>query len=349
MSAMPTPAQALTQLLAGAWLAQAIAVVAKLGVADLLSTGPRTPAELAAATGSEATAMYRVLRALAGAGIFAEDDGRFGLTPLAGPLRSDAADSIRAYAVMAGERWVWQSVGGLEHSLRTGAPAFEQIFGASLFDYYAAHPDAARVGAEGLKSVGRGQDAAVVAAYDFAEAGTVVDVGGGQGGLLSAILAANPRARGVLFDLPHVAAMAQQHLESAGLASRSRAEAGDFFEKVPPGGDLYLLRKVIHDWDDESARRILRTCHAALADSARLLMVEMVLPADNAPAYAKLLDLLMLVYSGGRERTEQEYRDLLESADFSLARIIATSSTVSIIEAVRLNERMNAKSYHSYR
>jgi len=181
MSAVPTPAQTLTQLLAGAWLAQAIAVMAKLGVADLLSTGPRTPAELAAATGSEATAMYRLLRALAGAGIFAEDDGRFGLTPLAGPLRSDAADSIRAYAVMAGERWVWQSVGGLEHSLRTGAPAFEQIFGASLFDYYAAHPDAARVGAEGLKSVGRGQDAAVAAAYDFAGAGTVVDVGGGQG------------------------------------------------------------------------------------------------------------------------------------------------------------------------
>ena len=166
----------------------------------------------------------------------------------------------------------------------------------------------------------------------------MVDVGGGQGGLLSAILAANPEVRGVLFDLPHVAAMAQQHLESAGLASRSLASAGDFFKEVPPGGDLYLLRKVIHDWDDENARRILRACRAALADSARLLIVEMVIPDDNAPAYGKLLDLLMLVYSGGRERTEQEYRMLLESAGFSLARIIATTSTVSIIEAVPLNE-----------
>ena len=338
MSAMPPSAQALTQLLAGAWLAQAIAVIAKLGVADLLSAGPRTPAELAAATGSEATAMYRVLRALAGAGIFVEDQGRFGLTPLAGPLRTDAADSIRAYAVMTGERWVWQSIGGLEHSLRTGAPAFEQIFGTSLFDYYAAQPDAARVGAEGLKSVGRGQDAAVAAAYDFTEVRTVVDVGGGQGGLLSAILAANPEVRGVLFDLPHVTAMAQQQLESAGLTSRSLAAAGDFFKEVPPGGDLYLLRKVIHDWDDENARRILRACRAALADSARLLIVEMVIPDDNAPAYGKLLDLLMLVYSGGRERTELEYRALLESSGFSPARIIATTSTVSIIEAVPLNE-----------
>jgi hypothetical protein len=338
MSAMPPPAQALTHLLAGAWLAQAIAIIAKLGVADLLSVGPRTPAELASATGSEATAMYRVLRALAGAGIFAEDQGRFDLTPLAGPLRSDAADSIRAYAVMTGERWVWQSIGGLEHSLRTGAPAFEQIFGTSLFDYYAAHPDAARVGAEGLKSVGRDQDAAVAAAYDFAGVGTVVDVGGGQGGLLSAILAANPESRGVLFDLPHVAAMAQQHLESAGLTSRGRAAAGDFFEEVPSGGDLYLLRKVIHDWDDENARRILRTCRAALGDSARLLVVEMVIPDDNAPAYGKLLDLLMLVYSGGRERTQEEYRALLESSGFSLVRVLATSSMVSIIVAVPRNE-----------
>jgi hypothetical protein len=333
MSAMPTPAQALTQLLAGAWLAQAIAVVGKLGVADLLSTGPRTPAELAAATGSEATAMYRVLRALAGAGIFAEDDGRFGLTPLAGPLRSDAADSIRAYAVMAGERWVWQSVGGLEHSLRTGAPAFEQIFGASLFDYYAAHPDAARVGAEGLKSVGRGQDAAVVAAYDFAEAGTVVDVGGGQGGLLAAILEANPGVSGVVFNLPHVAAMARRQLQASGLAGRCRTEAGDFFREVPGGGDLYLLRKVIHDWDDERARVLLRCCRAAMTEAARLIVVEMVVPAGNEPAYAKLLDLLMLVYAGGRERTEAEYHDLLRSAGFSPTRLVATASAVSLIEA----------------
>ena len=328
------PAQLLAGMLAGAWLAQALAVVAKLGVADLLDAGPRTPAEIATTTGTDATAMYRVLRALAGAGVFAEDaSGRFGLTPLAGPLRADAGDSIRSYAVMTGERWVWQSFGALEHSLRTGTPAFDQIFGAPLFDYYAAHPDAARVSAEGLRSVGRGQDAAVIATYDFTGAGTVVDVGGGQGGLLAAILAANPQACGVLLDLPHVAAMARQSVKAAGLSARCRIEAGDFFSEVPALGDIYLLRKVLHDWDDESARRILRACRSAMTEGSRLLVLEMVVPAGNAPAYAKLLDLLMLVYAGGRERTEAEYRTLLMSAGFATKRVMPTASAISIIEA----------------
>jgi SAM-dependent methyltransferase len=328
------PARELADMLAGAWLAQALAVVAKLGVADLLTAGPLAPAEIAAATATEPAAMYRVLRALAGAGVFVEDDrGRFGLTALAGPLRSDAADSIRAYAVMTGERWVWQSFGALEHSLRTGAPAFDHVFGAPLFDYYAAHPDAARVSADGLKSVGRGQDAAVLAAYDFSGAGTVVDVGGGQGGLLAAILGRFPQARGVLFDLPHVAAMARQAFAAAGLSARCRAEAGDFFSGVPEAGGIYLLRKVIHDWDDERARALLRTCRSAMREGSRLLLIEMVVPAGNVPAYAKLLDLLMLVYAGGRERTEAEFRNLLATAGFSVSRILPTASAVSIIEA----------------
>lgn len=328
------PAQALAHMLAGAWLAQALAVAAKLGVADLLGAGPKTPAEIGAATGTQGAAMHRVLRALAGAGVFIEDDsGRFGLTPLAGPLRSDAADSIRAYAVMSGERWIWQSFGALEHSLRTGAPAFDHVFGAPLFDYYVAHPDAAHVSAEGLKSVGRGQDAAVAAAYDFTGAGTVVDIGGGQGGLLSAILTAHPQVRGVLFDLPHVAAMGRQNLEAAGLSARCRVVEGDFFRSVPALGDFYLLRKVIHDWDDEQAQRILRNCRSAMTEGSRLLLMETVVPAGNAPAYAKLLDLLMLVYSGGRERTELEYRNLLRVAGFSVSRVVSTASAVSIIEA----------------
>jgi hypothetical protein len=336
MSHVSRPAaQELADMLAGAWLAQALAVVAKLGVADLLSAGPQAPAEIAAATATQPAAMYRVMRALAGAGVFVEDDsGRFGLTSLAGPLRSDAADSMRSYAVMTGERWVWQSFGALEHSLRTGAPAFDHVFGAPLFDYYAAHPDAARVSADGLKSVGRGQDDAVIAAYHFSGAGTVVDVGGGQGGLLAAILARYPKTRGVLFDLPHVAAMAGQIFEAAGLSARCRAEGGDFFSEVPESGDIYLLRKVIHDWDDERARAILRTCRSAMSEGSRLLLLEMVVPGGNTAAYAKLLDLLMLVYAGGRERTEAEYRDLLTSAGFSVSRILPTASAVSIIEAV---------------
>jgi hypothetical protein len=335
MSADRPPAQVLANMLAGAWLAQGLAVAAKLGIADLLDAAPQTPAEIATATVTDAVAMYRMLRALAGAGVLAEDaSGRFHLTSLGGPLRSDAVDSIRAYAVMAGEQWVWRSVGALEYSVRTGLPAFDHVFGAPLFDYYARHPDAGKVSADGLRSVGRAQDAAVIAAYDFTSAGTVVDVGGGQGGLLAAILASNPRVGGILFDLPHVASMARKNLESTGLSARCRTEAGDFFRQVPPGGDVYLLRKVIHDWDDERARDILRTCRSAMTDGARLLLLEMVIPAGNTPAYGKLLDLLMLVYAGGRERTELEYRNLLTSAGFSTTRIVPTASAVSIIEAI---------------
>lgn len=172
----------------------------------------------------------------------------------------------------------------------------------------------------------------MAAAYDFTKVGTVVDVGGGQGGMIAAILAANPLARGVLFDLPHVSSMARQNLETAGLSARCCTEAGDFFKEVPSGGDIYLLRKVIHDWDDEQARHILRTCRSAMTKDSRLLLLEMMVPEGNTPAYAKLLDLLMPVYAGGRERTEAEYRDLLVSAGLSVSRVVPTSS-VSIIEA----------------
>jgi len=333
-AALP-PAQALAQLLAGAWLAQAIAVAAKVGVADMLKDGPRSPADLAAATGSDAMAMHRILRALAGAGIFEEKpDGTFVLTPLAGPLRSDAPDSIRAYATMTGERWMWQSMGAMDYSLRTGASAFAHLFGASTFDYHAQHPETAQLYTEGLRSIGRGQDAAVVAAYDFSTARTLVDVGGGQGGLLAAILRANLQARGILFDLPHVVQQAQRQLEESGLSERCKTAAGSFFEHVPGGGDIYMLRKVLHDWTDEEALAILRQCRKAIPADARLLVLEMMVPAGNEPAYAKLLDLLMLVHAGGRERTEHEYRDLLAAAGFAVKRIVPTRSALSVVEAV---------------
>jgi hypothetical protein len=334
MTSAQPPTRMLVTLLAAPRFAQAISVAARLGLADLLEAGPRAPADLAASTGANADALRRMLRALAGAGIFEEDaSGRFRLTPLAGPLRSQAQDSIRAYAVMAGERWVWQSLGALEHTVRTGQPAFEHVFGMPLFDYYATHPDAARVSVEGLRSVGRGEDVAVASAYDFSQTKTVVDVGGGQGGLLAAILGANPQAAGMVFDLPHVMEAARRQLEQAGVAARVRLQTGDFFQSVPAGGDVYLLRKVLHDWDDEEALAILKVCRAAVAAHARLLVVEAVITAGNAPSHARELDLLMLVYTGGRERTEHEYRELLVAAGFALERTFATASTMSILEA----------------
>ena len=328
------PARQLVELLAAARLAQAISVAARLSIADLLEAGPRTPAEMAASTGTHADALRRMLRTLAGAGVFeAQADGRFGLTPLAGPLRSRAPDSIRAYAVMAGERWVWQSLGAMEYSVRTGKAAFEHVFGMPLFDYYTSHPEAGRVSVEGLRSVGRGEDSAVASAYDFSTAATVVDVGGGQGGLLAAILRANSQAAGVLLDLPHVMKAARQQFEQAGVAKRVRLETGDFFKSVPGNGDVYLLRKVLHDWDDEKARTILMACRAGMTPEARLLIVETIVTPGNAPSHAKMLDLLMLVYAGGKERSEKEYGELLAATGFGLERTLTTASTMSIIEA----------------
>ena len=329
------PAKAVVGLLAGARLAQAISVAARLGLADLLDAGSRTPAELAASTATNADALRRMLRTLAGAGIFAEEEasGRFRLTPLAGPLRSTAPDSIRAYAVMAGERWIWQALGAMEHTVRTGEPAFDHVFGMPLFDYYAKHPDAGRVSVEGLRSVGRGEDAAVAAAYDFSAATTIIDLGGGQGGLLAAVLRAAPGARGTLFDLPHVMDAARRQFEEAGVATRVRLETGDFFRSVPPGGDVYLLRKVLHDWDDDKARAILKVCRRAMTSDSRLLIVETLVAEGNTPCHAKELDLLMMVYTGGRERTEHEYRELLDATGFALECTRATASTLSIIEA----------------
>lgn len=328
------PAQVITGLLAAAWLAQAISVVARVGIADALEAGPQTPEELAVASDSNADALRRLLRALAGAGIFQEDaSGRFELTPLAGPLRSQASDSIRAFAVMAGERWVWQSLGAMDHSLRSGQPAFEHLFGLPVFDYYRKHPEAGRVGLEGLRSVGRGQDAAVASAYDFGTRAHIVDLGGGQGGLLAAILGAHARAHGTLFDLPHVIEAAARQPEMAGLTARLKLQTGDFFKSVPDDGDVYLLRKVLHDWDDERARAILRVCRRHMRPSARLLIVETLVAPGNTASYAKLLDLLMLVYTGGRERSEQEYQALLCSTGLELERVLQTASSLSILEA----------------
>ena len=234
---------------------------------------------------------------------------------------------------MNGERWVWRSWGEIEHSVRTGKPAFEHVFGAPLFEYYAAHPEAGRVSVEALNSLSAADNAAIVAGYGFPVAGTVVDVGGGQGSLLAAVLAANPGLRGVLFERPAVVDMARPRLEAAGLADRCALVAGDFFAEVPSGGDIYLLKKVVHDWNDEDARSILARCRAAMPGTARLLVADLVVPEGNRPSEAKWLDLLMLVYVGGRERTEAEHRDLLASAGFALGRVVPIASGISLLEA----------------
>ena len=332
----PSASMTLLQLASGSWIGQSVHVAAKLGIADLLEDGPKSPATLAEATGAHAGALHRLLRALASLGIFAEDaEGRFGLTPLADGLRTNAPGSLRAYSIMLGEDWHWRVWGELLHSVRTGQGAFEHVFGRNVFSYFGEHPEAAQVFNAAMTSRTGQETAAVTAAYDWPTRGIIVDVGGGQGALLSTVLRQNPGVRGILFDVPHVIAAGRELIGAAGLGDRCELAAGDFFERVPPGGDLYLLKRVIHDWDDERAKAILCRCRAAMGKASRLLVIEHVLPPGNIPSWGKLLDLQMLVLTpGGRERDEAGFRALLGSAGLRLERILPAGPTASLIEAV---------------
>jgi hypothetical protein len=319
------------------WISQAICVAAKLGIADLLQDGPKSAAVLAKQTETHEPSLYRLLRTLASRAIFSEDTQRlFALSPAAEWLRSDKPDSLRPYAIMMGEHWVWRSVGEMLHSVRTGESGFEHVFGARTFEYYAEHPHAARFAVEGMTSRSAAENVAIVAAYDFSGISTIIDVAGGQGTLLFSILTANSNLRGTLFDMRHVLDAAGPLMMRAGLQGRCDLAAGNFFDRVPTGADVYILKKVIHDWEDSDACTILSNCRKAMPKSSRLLLIELIVPAPSVPSFAKMLDLLMLAYAGGRERTEDEYRELLASAGFRLQHVIPTGSTVSIIEAFPL-------------
>ena len=319
-------------------MTQLVHVAATLGVADLLRERPKTSAELAAALDVDGTALYRALRALAGLGIFKETDGgAFALTPLADLLRSDVPGSLRGSAVLYGERWFWQACGELMHSVRTGQPAFDHVHGAELFRYLDSSPQAAAVFNQHQSAMTRQDAGAVAAAYDFAGFTTVVDVGGGHGALISAVLKACPRTGGILFDQLAVVAGAEARLRADGVADRCTCVAGDFFESVPASGDAYVLKDIIHDWDDARATVILQNCRTAMARSsgpARLLIVEKVIPPGNAPFPGKFTDITMLLMTSGRERTAEEYRALIAKAGFTVSRIVPTSSPASVIEAV---------------
>ncbi|WP_406694863.1 methyltransferase [Singulisphaera sp. Ch08] len=331
-----SPAEQLFQIINSFWTSRAVYVAAKLGLADFVQDGPKTAAELAVATGTHAPSLYRLLRALASTGLFLEDEqGRFAATPLGDALRSGVPGSLRATAISElGEDHydAWRDV---LQSVKTGEIAFDHHFGMPVWEYYAQNPEVAKVFNESMSGLTRSIEDAVVQSCDFASARTVVDVGGGQGTFLAAILKANPTAKGLLFDAPQVVAGEQNRLGAEGLNGRLEAVGGDFFESVPTGGDIYTLKWIIHDWDDAKSVAILQNCHRAMARGGRLLLVESVIPPRNEPSLGKFMDLNMLVMTGGRERTEEEFRTLLAAAGFRLTRVIATPSPVSVIEAVR--------------
>ena len=334
-SELPPPV-AMLHMIQGFWVSRALYVAAKLGIPDLLKDEPKSSADLAHATGTHAPSLYRVLRALDSVGVFAEDDrGRFALTPLGATLRTDVPGSLRYFAIEElGENHysAWEKV---LHSVETGAIAFNHVYGASKWQYMAEHPDEAKIFDAAMSSFSSVVAAAVVAAYDFSSSATVVDIGGGDGTLLTAILKGNPQLRGVLADLPHVAEGAQRRFKTEGLADRCEIAAGSFFESAP-AGDTYVLKWIIHDWDNQRSAAILKNCRSAMATNGRVLLVEAVIQPGTATSFSKYVDLNMLVMTGGRERTEAEYRALLDSAGLRLTRIVPTHTEMSIIEAVQV-------------
>jgi hypothetical protein len=303
----------------------------------LLKDSPKSCDELATATGTHAPSLYRVLRALASLGVFAETElNHFTLTPLAACLQSDVPDSFRAFVILLGEEHyrVW---GDLLHGVQTGGRPFEHIYGMNLFEYLAQNPESAKIFDESMTNFSVFDSAAIAASYDFSFIQTLVDVAGGQGLLIASILKSNPTLKGVLFDQPYVIERAKRLLEAEGVLERCHLAAGNFFESVPEGGDAYILKHIIHDWDDERAIAILKQCHKVMPDNGKLLVAEQVIPPGNEPFMGKLLDLNMLVMTpGGRERTEAEYRALFEKAGFKLTRIVPTQDEMSIIEGIRV-------------
>jgi hypothetical protein len=327
----PKSPSRLSELLVGYWFTQSIYVAAKLGLAERLKNGARSVADLAAETGTHEKSLFRLLRALASLGLFKEEESRtFALTPDAELLRPDVPGSQWAMAVMIGEEH-YRAWGELLDSVRTGQTAFDKIYKKPLFEYLSEHPQQAAVFDRAMVAVHGRETAAILDAYDFSAFKTVTDVGGGNGSMLCGLLGRYPNLHGTLYDLPGVIGRAGANVDAAGLANRVHLVAGDFFESVPAGADVYLLRHIIHDWDDEKSVRILENVHRALDGRGRVLVIESVIPPGNEPFFGKLLDLAMLVGPGGQERTPDEYRDLFGKAGFRIARIVPTLAEVSVV------------------
>ena len=328
-----TPAEQLLAMASGAWVTQMLHVAAELGLADALAAGEREVADLAQTCGANDEALFRLLRGLASLGVFSETGPRrFALTPLAELLRADHPRSLRNFARMLGDEH-YLSWNDLLHSVRTGENAFRHRTGQSVFAWYEQNPARGDIFDQAMGDLSRQETAAVLEAYPFSEVTHLVDVGGGRGALLLAVLRAHPRLKGTLVDQPMVV---KPVVIPEDLSERLAVSGGDFFTSVPAGADAYLLKHIIHDWDDGACLRILAAIRNAMAPGARVLIVEQVIPPGNTPFPGKLLDLNMLVMSeGGRERTPAEYAILLGKAGLQLSRIVTTPSTVSVVEAVK--------------
>jgi hypothetical protein len=333
--AAPPPHVQLVQMATAYWASRLLYVAAKVNLADHLANGPQSAAALAVRTGTDAGALYRLLRTLASLGLVTENGAQqFALTPLGAALKSDAPGSARATVLTLAGDWIWRGFEQLLYSVETGNSGLERSLGEPMFDWLGKHPDDAALFSETMIGFHGAEPAAVAAAYDFSGLQTLVDVGGASGDLLTTVMTNHPGSRGVLFDLSHALVGAAALIESRGLSDRITIKTGSFFDAVPGGGDAYLLSHIIHDWTEPQCLTILHNCRAAMNGGGRLLIVEMVIPEGNAPHPGKMLDMMMLVGPGGQERTEPEYRALLGKAGFRLTTVVPTASAVSVVEAM---------------
>lgn len=336
----PQHSLAMRDMIIGYWISQMIHVAAKLKLADLLSQGPKTIAQLAQETETHRQSLYRLLRALASVGVFEEtQQGTFRLTPIATTLRSDIPMSMRGFAQMMPEDYNWKAWGELLYSVKTGKQSFQHVHKMEAFDYLMSHPEHAKVFGESMTSLSTAENPAIISSFDFSRFKKIVDIGGGHGSLLAGILKANPKLSGVLYDLKDVVERAEQDtfLAAPEIAPRCQILSGSFFESVPQGADAYIMKYILHDWDDERAVKILTHCRHSMAPDATVLVVDCVIPQGNNPSWGKLLDITMMTLTGGCERTEEQFKALFHEAGLTLTRIIPTPCDLSIVEGKLLN------------
>ncbi|GIK35412.1 MAG: hydroxyneurosporene-O-methyltransferase [Gammaproteobacteria bacterium] len=317
------------------WVPRMLYAAATLGLADQLAAGPKSAAELAKLTHTQPAFLYRLLRALAGLGLFTEGSSQqFALTPLGAALQKNAPGAAYSTVLTLASPWFAKASEQLLHTVQTGETGFETAFGVHFFDYLAQDPERVFRFSETMVGVHGAEPAAVAAAYDFSQFATIMDVGGATGNMLAAILKHHAQPRGVLFDMPQVVRDAQPLLKKHGIEQRVSIEAGSFFEGVPAGADAYLLSHIIHDWSEDRCLTILNHCRKAMKPDGKLLIIETVIPPGDAPHPGKMQDIAMMVLSGGQERTEAEYASLLARAGLRLSRVVPTASEVSVVEVV---------------